>query len=149
MAVKFRLVKNNIKSNKGYGKYHAHTVRGGEVPMELIEQEIQDNCSAKASDVRMVLRELYESVRNHLQMGEVVNLGEMGKLYLSVTSIPVDDPKAFRVDQHIKGFKCNYIPYGKRVAYDSKVLKKQYALHNYVQRGLTMGCKAIQEKAEK
>ena len=33
MAIFYRLVKNNIKSSKNYGKFYAHTVKQGKVSM--------------------------------------------------------------------------------------------------------------------
>lgn len=114
MAIFYRLVKNNIKSSKNYGKFYAHTVKQGKVSMEQIEQTIQKNCTAKASDVRLVLRELFDTVKQYMQDGYVVDLCEMGKFHISVQSTPVDNPKEFRTDKHITGFKCNYTPYGER-----------------------------------
>lgn len=114
MAIYYKLIQNKIKSDKNYGKYYAHTVKRGEISLEQIEKTIETNCSAKASDVRLVLRELFDTVKHYMQYGYVVNLNEMGKLSISVKSTCVDDPKDFRRDVNITGFKCNYTPYGKR-----------------------------------
>lgn len=46
MAVKFMLVKGEIKSRNHYGMYYAHTIRGAELTLEQIEERIQANCSA-------------------------------------------------------------------------------------------------------
>lgn len=145
MAITFRLLRNDIKSSKNYGKYYAHTVKNGELTLEQIEQRVQDNCSAKASDVSMVIKELYATIKQAMQMGQVVNLGELGKLYISVKSIPVDSPEEFRVDRHIKGYKCNYTPTGKRIALDSR-LADEFGRKNYVERSLLQGCKAVRDK---
>ena len=69
MAIYYKLIKNQIKSSKNYGKYYAHTVKQGKVSMEQIEQTIQENCTAKASDVRLVLRELFDTVKQYMQDG--------------------------------------------------------------------------------
>ena len=55
MAVKFKLQKSGMKSRNHYGMYYAHTIRGAELTLEQIEERIQANCSAKVSDVRMVM----------------------------------------------------------------------------------------------
>ena len=140
MAIHYRLVQNKIKNDKNYGKYYAHTVKQGEVSLEEIEQMIQTNCSAKASDVRLVLRELFDTVKHYMQNGYVVNLKEMGKFSISVKSVCVDDPKQFRSDKHITGFKCNYTPEGKRLKSANENLSRR------IQRGLLDGCVAEHTK---
>lgn len=136
MAIHYKLIKNQIKSSKNYGKYYAHTVKQGKVSMEQIEQTIQENCTAKASDVRLVLRELFDTVKQYMQDGYVVELREMGKFHISVQSTPVDDPKNFSTDRHITGFKCNYTPYGERY----KAGEGERARH--IHREMTDGCEA-------
>jgi predicted histone-like DNA-binding protein len=140
MAIQFRLIRNEIRSNKHYGKYLAHTVKGSEVTLREIEQQIQANCSAKASDVRAVLAELYDTIRHMLQDGHVVNLGELGKFHISVKSTPVEDPKEFRVDRHVTGFKCNYSPYAKRYP------RHKGRLAGHIHHELTDGCKAVKKR---
>ena len=138
MAVIYRLMKNQIKSSKNYGKYYAHTIQRGEVKQQQIEERIQANCSAKASDVRLVLRELFDTIRDYLQDGYVVNLEEMGKFSLSVKSTCVKQPSDFMPSKHIKGFKCNYTPQGHRY----KVGEGRLAGH--IKRHLLDGCQAIE-----
>ena len=140
MGIRFRLIRNEIKSNKHYGKYFAHTLKGTEMTLEEIEQQIQDNCTAKAGDVRLVMTELFATIRRALQNGQVVNLGDLGKLYVSVQSTPVDDPEKFRVDRHVTGFKCNYIPAGHRYQPHMGLLS------HHVHRLLTDGCTAVHDK---
>ncbi len=138
MAVKFMLVKGEIKSRNHYGMYYAHTIRGAELTLEQIEERIQTNCSAKVSDVRMVMAELFSTIRLALSEGQVVNLGDLGKLYLSVTSKPVERPQDFRVDKHITGIKCKYIPCGHRM--------QQEGMKGNIKRLLTQGCKAVHDR---
>ena len=140
MAIQYRLLENKIKGSKNYRKYYAHTVRQGVISLEDIEEMIQENCTAKASDVRLVLRELYETVKFYMQQGYTVDLREMGKFSISVKSVCVDDPKEFRSDRHITGFKCNYTPQGKRLHSDKPEAKR------HIRRGLLDGCEAVETK---
>jgi len=142
MAIHYRLVQNKIKTDKNYGKYYAHTVKQGEISLEEIEKMIETNCSAKASDVRLVLRELFDTIKHYMQYGYVVNLNEMGKLSISVKSVCVDDPKEFRSDRHITGFKCNYTPHGKRYK------PSDGALAGHIRRGLLAECEAVEESSK-
>lgn len=114
MAVLYKLRKSEFKNSSHYGKYYAHTVKTGHVGLELIEQMIQDNCSAKRSDVRLVLTELIDVVKTMLQEGKVVELDGLGRFSLSIKSECVDHPEDFDVRKHVKGLKCNFTPAGHR-----------------------------------
>lgn len=139
MAIQYRLLQNKIKGSKNYKKYYAHTVRRGVISLEEVESMIEENCTAKASDVRLVLRELFDTVKFYMQMGYTVDLKEMGKFSISVKSVCVDSPSEFRRDRHITGFKCNYTPQGKRrtLSEDSK---------SHILRGFLVGCETEEAK---
>ena len=140
MAILYRLLQNRIKGSKNYRKYYAHTVKQGVISLEDIEEMIEENCTAKASDVRLVLRELFDTIKFYMQNGYTVDLKEMGKLSISVKSICVDDPKEFRRDRHITGFKCNYTPQGKRYHSADPNIK------GHIYRGLLEGCEAVETR---
>lgn len=140
MAIQYRLLQNKIKGSENYGKYYAHTVKQGTITLEQIEEMIESNCTAKASDVRLVLRELFDAVKFYMQHGYTVDLKEMGKLSISVKSVCVDDPKEFRSDKHITGFKCNYTPQGKRYQ------ATEEGNGRHIHRSLLDGCEAIETK---
>ncbi len=140
MAIQYRLLQNRIKGSGNYGKYYAHTVKRGTISLEQIEEMIESNCTAKASDVRLVLRELFDTVKFYMQHGYTVDLREMGKLSISVKSVCVDDPKDFSSDKHIVGFKCNYTPQGRR--YQSTGEKGRRNVH----RSILDGCEAVETK---
>lgn len=140
MAIQYRLLQNKIKGSKNYGKYYAHTVKRGTISLEYIEKMIESNCTAKASDVRLVLRELFDVVKFYMQMGYTVDLKEMGKLSISVKSVCVDAPSEFRSDKHITGFKCNYTPQGNRYQGTSEENSK------HIHRSLLEGCEAEETK---
>ena len=140
MAIQYRLLQNKIKGSENYGKYYAHTVRRGTISLEDIEEMIESNCTAKASDVRLVLRELFDVVKFYMQNGYTVDLKEMGKFSISVKSVCVDDPSEFKRDKHITGFKCNYTPQGKRIQLgDDKDGRR-------IRRGMLEGCEAVETK---
>ena len=138
MAIYYRLMQNKIPNDKNNGKYFAHTVKQSEISLEQVEELIQNSCSAKISDVRMVVRELFEAVKHYMQDGHVVNLGDLGKFYISIKGIPVDDPSEFRPDRHVTGFKCNYTPSGHRFKAGSGKLTGR------VHRSMLDGCKAAE-----
>ena len=136
MSIKYRLLKNEIKSSKNYGMYYAHTVRAGHVSLEEIEKLVAQSCSATAADVRLVVCELFETVKHYMQMGYVVQLGDLGNFSISVKSVCVDTKEEFRSDRHILGYKCNYTPVGHRRRPEGG--KRQ----GRIERGLLEGCTA-------
>lgn len=114
MAVYYKLQKSEFRNKENHGKYFAHTVRTGHVGLEEIEQMIQENCTAKRSDVRLVVTELIDVMKTLLQEGQVVELNGFGRFSLSVKSSCVDHPEDFDVKKHVKGLKCNFTPAGRR-----------------------------------
>jgi predicted histone-like DNA-binding protein len=114
MALSIRLQKNEIKSSVNYGKYFGHVISTGEVTLDDFANEIQSNCSAKKSDVQLVLTELQATIKRHLQDGQIVVLPEIGRLKLSVETVGVADPKKFNKKKHIKRAVCKFIATGKR-----------------------------------
>ena len=123
MSLKFTLKKHNIESNKSYGKWYAHTLRGEELSMDEIEKCIQENCSATRADVKAVLAALHDVVLRALKDGRVVSLGELGKLRLSIRSECVDRPDDFSVQRHVKGVVCKYTPDSHRDPLSGRLLR--------------------------
>ena len=64
MAIQCTLEKSRTEE-----KYFARTRKTGKVGMNEIAEEIQRNCSAKCSDVTLVLTELMDVIRDHLLNG--------------------------------------------------------------------------------
>lgn len=137
MAIRYRLIRNGIKGDTNYGRYYAHTVRNTEVSLGEIEREIESNCTAKASDVRLVVKEFYETIRRAMQDGHVVNMGELGKMYITVTSRPSASPEEFSTKGNITGFRCRYVPCGRRRGTGAGDMART------VRRFMTDGCRAV------
>ena len=114
MAIQYRLLQNRIKGSKNYGKYYAHTVRRGTVPLEDIEERIAAKCTATPADVRLFIRALYDEVKFIMQMGHTVDLRELGKLSIAIKSVCVDRPEDFDPKKHITGYQCKYNPQSRR-----------------------------------
>lgn len=126
MALLYTLRQNNIKSNNSYKKWYAHVVRQGELSLNEIERNIQNNCSVKRADVIAVITALQEEIEQGLKNGKVVNLGELGKFHLSIRSECVDRPEDFSVQKHVKGIVCKYTPDGHRLAGSDKRIVRPF-----------------------
>lgn len=110
MPVHYRLKKNEIRSSSSYGKYFAYAVKQGEVGMDELSRIIERNCTATRGDVLVVLTTLVDVVKERLQEGYVVDLGELGRLSLGLESEGVWRPEDFSARTHIKRVHCNYSP---------------------------------------
>jgi len=115
MAIKYKLVQNKISGHECFGKYYARSIKSGEVSMKEIERMIEHNCSMKRSDVRAVLTELVDTIKDKLQEGYTVDLDELGRLSLGVKSEGVYREADFNVKKHITGVSVNYRPCTHRV----------------------------------
>ena len=110
MAIRYKLVQNKINGHECFGKYYARSIKSGEVSMKEIERIIEQNCSMKRSDVRAVLTELVDTIKDKLQEGYTVDLDELGRLSLGVKSEGVYREADFNVKKHISGISVNYRP---------------------------------------
>lgn len=108
--MKYVLKKQSRKAIPSNGKYVARVAHLQTVTNEMIEEEVQANCTVKRSDVKAVLTELAETLRRHLQDGDIVKLDEIGTLKLEITSKPVDNKSDFSATEHITGVKLHIIP---------------------------------------
>ena len=93
MAVHIKLIKNNIKSSSGYGKYYAKAVSQGEITLNDIAEEACRNSGCSEGTVVMVVTELQDILKHRLSEGQTVILPGIGRFSLRVESIGVDDPK--------------------------------------------------------
>lgn len=115
MAVHIKLYKNNIKSNKSYGKYFAKAVSQGEVTLEEIAAEACRNSGFSEGSVIGVTTELQDILKHRLSEGQTVVLPGIGRFSLRVESIGVENPKDFNIRRHITRFVCGFLPAGRRI----------------------------------
>ena len=115
MAIHIRLVRNNIKSSKSYGKYFAKAVSQGEVTMKELAEEAATNCGISRGDFIRGVTELQDMMKHRLSDGQTVVIEGIGRFSLRVESIGVDDPKEFNIARHISRFVCGFLPSGRRI----------------------------------
>lgn len=115
MAIHIRLVRNNIKSSKSYGKYFAKAVSQGEVTMKELAEEAATNCGISRGDFIRGVTELQDMMKHRLSDGQTVVIEGIGRFSLRVESIGVDDPKEFNITRHISRFICGFLPSGRRI----------------------------------
>lgn len=112
--MKYIIVRENKPTLKNFGRYKAAAMHFQTITPEMVAQEIQDNCSAKASDVELVLTELSAVLLRHLKAGDRVRLKHIGMLKLEIESEKVDAPEDFNGRKHIRGVRLHLLPESRR-----------------------------------
>ncbi len=108
--MKYKIVRENKPMLKNYGRYKAVAMHFQTISPKEVEKEIEDNCSAKRSDVKLVLTELSQVLMRHLKQGDRVRLGSLGLLKLEIESEKVEDPQDFRPQRDIRGVRLHFLP---------------------------------------
>lgn len=114
MAIFIKLYQNKYNRQHDYGKWFARVVRTGETDIDRLAEHIEQNTTFKKGEVKGLLVELVEEMKQELQAGRTVNLNGFGRFHLSVTSLSVDRPENFNIARHITGIKCKFTPAGRR-----------------------------------
>lgn len=112
--MKYKIVRENKPTLKNYGRYKAVAMHFQTITAEQVAQEVQDNCSAKKSDVELVLGELLEVLARHLKQGDRVRLKYIGLMKLELETEKVDSPKEFDPTKHIRGVRLHLLPESRR-----------------------------------
>ena len=112
--MKYKIVRENKPTLKNYGRYKAVAMHFQTIDAEQVAQEVQDNCSAKRSDVELVLGELLEVLARHLKQGDRVRLKYIGLMKMELDSEKVDSPKDFDPAKHIRGVRLHLLPESRR-----------------------------------
>jgi predicted histone-like DNA-binding protein len=87
MSVKFKTVqKGNPQSSAIPSKYYAQAVADGELTFEELTTIVASKSKLPFVDCYRVLLHLEETMRNELQHGKVVRLGNIGSFQLGITS---------------------------------------------------------------
>lgn len=115
MAVHIKLIRNNIKSSKSYGKYFAKAVSQGDITLEEIAAEACRNSGFSEGSVIGVVTELQDIIKKKLKEGQTIVLPGIGRFSLHVESLGVDHPKDFNIRHHITRFVPNFLPAGRRI----------------------------------
>ena len=68
------------------GKFYAQAQARGEAGIRELSQRIQQSCTVTRADVMAVLIALEDVVADSLANGEIVRLGELGSLQISLSS---------------------------------------------------------------
>lgn len=77
------------------GKYYAQAQARGEAGIRELSQRIQQSCTVTRADVMAVLIALEDVVADSLANGEIVRLGELGSLQVSLRGKGAISPEEY------------------------------------------------------
>lgn len=82
----YKVARKNVPdgNNGRVDKYYAQTVTAGRSTMEMIVDKIEGRCTVTRPDILAVLAAFVDDIRDRLQAGQIVELGELGHMQLSV-----------------------------------------------------------------
>jgi len=123
MAIKFKVVEKGQPGVAGGGikKYYASANLTGEKTLAGLTRDIEKISTVSGADIRAVLYALVDVITGAMADGQVVRLGELGSLRVSISSEGKESP--FDVNAHsIKSARVLFAP-GKDIKEMLKTLK--------------------------
>ncbi|MBR3496879.1 MAG: hypothetical protein IKH37_09175 [Prevotella sp.] len=103
-----------LEKKRTDNRYYARTRKTGRVGFTQFAEEISRNCSAKPSDVILVLTELCEVMRHHLLNGEEMVIPDLGSFHIGIQSDSVETPSEFTPNKHIHALHIKFRPHSRR-----------------------------------
>lgn len=110
MSVLYRLYQNTNEKSKANGKWYAKAVMTNVINTKELADIMQRNCTVKPSDIRAVLTELVETMRDQLQQSHRVKLDGLGSFKLGLSCNGAPTAKEFEVRKHVKDVHVVFTP---------------------------------------
>ena len=95
MPIKFKVVERGEPGVTGGGvhKYYASPVMSGELDLDQLTKMIEKISTVSGADIRAVLYALVDVSVDQLSNGQIIRLGELGSLRISLSSEGKDRPE--------------------------------------------------------
>ena len=110
MPVHYRLYQNMNQKSDYFQKWYGKAVHMGTMETDDIAEIIQRNCSMKKSDVKAVIEELVEVVRDQMQEGKRVKLNGFGSFKVGLSTTRADTAEKFDPQKNIKSLHIVFQP---------------------------------------
>ncbi|MCV9388133.1 HU family DNA-binding protein [Reichenbachiella ulvae] len=127
MPIKFNVIERGQPGVAGGGqkKYYASAKMSGELDIDQLTKSIERTSTVNGADIRAVLYSLVEVASEELSRGNIVRLGDLGSMRVSISSegLPTEEEVTANA---IKSSKVLFTP-GKRLKEMQKVLEYQKA----------------------
>ena len=126
MPTFYTLYQDNREKSLTRGKWYARAKSLGYWNLDKLADHIQDNVSAKKSDVIAVLKELVVVMAEAFDSGYGVSLDGFGKFKIGLRTKPANSAKEFTVAKNIVGSRINFQPETHWSAADGGIRKNPF-----------------------
>ena len=99
----------NPRDKEAPPKYYGHVQARGDISLREMAERIQSTCTVHKSDVFAVLVALEDVITDALKGGEIVRLGDLGTLQISISSKGAVTEEDYS-DSFIKKARINFRP---------------------------------------
>lgn len=107
----YKVTKKNVPTQEGrVDKYYATTATAGRSTFDMIVSKIEGRCTVTRPDILAVLAAFVDDVADRLQSGQIVELGELGNMQLSVYNKGGASTEEEWTSDLIKGARLIYRP---------------------------------------
>jgi predicted histone-like DNA-binding protein len=122
MSIKYKVIERGQPGIVGGGdkKYYASANMTGEADIDELTRYIEKISTVSGADIRAVLYALVDVAADELADGNIVRLGDLGSLRLSIRSNGYDSPSDVN-ESAIKGTRVVFSP-GKKLKEMQKTL---------------------------
>lgn len=110
MPVFYRLHQDQSVGTKRSGKWYARMVPTSTINTKQLAAIMQRNCTVKVSDIRAVIEEMIETMRDQLQDSKRVKLDGFGSFKIGINCKGARSAKAFTVTDNIKDVHIVFTP---------------------------------------
>ena len=127
MAIKYNVIERGQPGVAGGGekKFYASTVANGEMTLNKLTKNIEKISTVSGADIRAVVYAMVDVMKDALADGQIVRLGDLGSLRISLSSNAEDTAEAVNAST-IKGARTIFTP-GKDLKEMLKILEYQKA----------------------
>lgn len=108
MAFRYEINRKKTVIGSGGEKYYAMASQRGKITTKQLATEISEMCSLTEVDVRASLMALSQVIKRHLEDGYSVQLENIGRLSISLTSDGFDSAADMRAT-HVRAKKINFM----------------------------------------
>ena len=110
MSVFYRLHQDQSTGTKRSGKWYARAVPMAVVDTRKLAEIVQRNCTVKVSDIRAVIEEMIETMRDQLQDSKRVHLDGLGSFKIGINCKGARSAKAFTVTDNVEDVHIVFTP---------------------------------------
>ena len=127
MAIKYKVIERGQPGVAGGGekKFYANTVTNGEMTLNKLTKSIEKISTVSGADIRAVVYAMVDVMRDAMAEGQIVRLGDLGSLRISISSNAEDTAEAVNANT-IKGARTIFTP-GKDLKETLKILEYKKA----------------------